>query len=654
MNLRRFSMALLLAVNSSAVLAAESSPFMVWAVDPLVKVFPDSAPAWTSPTVELRGGANEYLSGQIAVRADSDLAGLTARWEALRHRAGGYEIPAASLRCRFVGFVPVPKNTPNTPRDNLLFTAPAEAPDPLLEAENVDLTAHRTQPIWLTVFVPADAPPGPYEGQIAVSAGGATQRVNVALVVYPFVLPDARHLWVTNWFSAERIAQYHKVKAWSEEHWAILERYARNMAEHRQNVVLTPISLIKVTRKADGALSFDYTDFDRWVRLFEKAGACERIEIGHVASHGEGGWSSTEFVLARIRATDASSGKTVALSPDEGLAPLLRDLERHLAERNWLEKSMIHVGDEPALHNIESWRKASDFVHRAAPRLRRIDAIESRDYSGRLEVWVPKLNYFPGWADDYRAAQRAGNEVWFYTCLHPTGYYPNRFFDYPSVAVRILHWINWGQRLDGYLHWGWNAWRDDPFQVVGSDRLPPGDCFIVYPGKDGPMDSIRWEMMREGLQDYEEFWLLADKTRRVLERLGGASGAMDARQRSDEICRRIIPGFCDYEKDPAAFRAAKQMLLEELAAAETPPLCVAATAPAAETELVPGPISVEVYGVVEKGASVKVGGQNVTVAADGRFAARVSPSVKRDTLEIVVEKDSRRKVLRRQFRVREM
>jgi hypothetical protein len=29
-----------------------------------------------------------------------------------------------------------------------------------------------------------------------------------------------------------------------------------------------------------------------------------------------------------------------------------------------------------------------------------------------------------------------------------------------------------------------------------------GDTFVVYPGQDGPVDSLRWEVSAESLQDY--------------------------------------------------------------------------------------------------------------------------------------------------------
>ena len=64
--------------------------------------------------------------------------------------------------------------------------------------------------------------------------------------------------------------------------------------------------------------------------------------------------------------------------------------------------------------------------------------------------------------------------------------------------------------IAGFLQWGYNFWYSrhsqktdiDPFKVTDADRsFPSGDAFLVYPGKDAPVDSIRHEVMREALQD---------------------------------------------------------------------------------------------------------------------------------------------------------
>ena len=163
--------------------------------------------------------------------------------------------------------------------------------------------------------MPAGAVPGVYHGAVTVIAGERRVKLPVVLKVDPFTLPDERHLWVTNWFSLDNIARAHHVDLWSEPFWAMLERYARNMAEHRQNVVMTPWNLVRVTRESSSELSFDFRRFDRYVELFERAGAAGRIEIGHV---GGGAWDRP-VVLENVHAHDRASGKSVSLGPDEGL-----------------------------------------------------------------------------------------------------------------------------------------------------------------------------------------------------------------------------------------------------------------------------------------------------------------------------------------------
>src|SRR5438067_8936152 len=68
-------------------------------------------------------------------------------------------------------------------------------------------------------------------------------------------------------------------------------------------------------------------------------------------------------------------------------------------------------------------------------------------------------------------------------------------------------------RAKGFLHWGFNYWHKmeseqigDPFADASNASwpgIPYGDPFMIYPGPDGqPLDSIRWEVFAESLQDY--------------------------------------------------------------------------------------------------------------------------------------------------------
>jgi len=218
-------------------------------------------------------------------------------------------------------------------------------------------------------------------------------------------------------------------------------------------------------------------------------------------------------------------------------------LVKHLEAEGWLEKTVLHIADEPIPVNVESWKAASRRVHAVAPKLRRIDAIHVEGLPGDLEVWVPQLNFFDDYyASLHEAQQRGECELWFYTAWVPQGKYPNRLMDFALIKPRLLHWINFLYGATGYLHWGLNWWD------LKQGTFSPGDEWIVYPGKNGPRGSLRWEAMRDGLEDYEYFKLLAAKR--------GEARAM-------ELGHELMRTITDYDRDPEKlFRLRRQMAME--------------------------------------------------------------------------------------------
>ena len=67
--------------------------------------------------------------------------------------------------------------------------------------------------------------------------------------------------------------------------------------------------------------------------------------------------------------------------------------------------------------------------------------------------------------------------------------------------------------------------------------------------------------------------------------------------------------------------------------------------------LVPGPITVEVFGVVEKGATVKVNNRAVAVADDGSFARTVSIGPGNTSVAVEAAREGKKKTVRK-FRLR--
>ena len=63
------------------------------------------------------------------------------------------------------------------------------------------------------------------------------------------------------------------------------------MAKHRQDMILTPFfSLVDVTQRPSGKLSFKFGRLDKWIRTFRRFGI-NWIEGWHVARR-EAGWHS--------------------------------------------------------------------------------------------------------------------------------------------------------------------------------------------------------------------------------------------------------------------------------------------------------------------------------------------------------------------------
>ena len=146
-------------------------------------------------------------------------------------------------------------------------------------------------------------------------------------------------------------------------------------------------------------------------------------------------------------------------------------------------------------------------VREIAPWMTILDAFSELEFArlGLVDTPVPMLPT----ALDF---QTEGYDSWCYYCTEPRGKYPNRRMDTPLTIIRMTGWLFYKTRVRGFLHWGYNYWYKsqtrqmiDPFTVSDADNWPHwtyGDPFVVYPGPDGPIDSLRWEVFAESLQDY--------------------------------------------------------------------------------------------------------------------------------------------------------
>ncbi len=553
-----FVAAAVFCVTVSAVSGAQVKLNIV-PVDPLVKVFRDSEIKADGSALQ-ESARGEHATWQV-VLTSSPVEMLDVRCDVTTFTRSGSSTATLPVKdVRFVGYV-ASSHSAKKPAKDQLRPAPAMFPDPLLEEDSINVSAGDNQPVWVTVKIPPQAEPGEYEAVSVVTArifGKETSAtLPLKLKVYPATITDTR-LNINNWIQMWHRGGHPMPDRYSPEWWAILRDYTRNMVEHRQNWArVETLWLIKYGRDANGKLTFDFSNFDRWVNILFDEGI-ETVQSLQYAWR-TGKWEEPYGVEVHDE-TDAEylGGKSYRgrmVAPDSADAkefysqwfPAFRD---HLKEKGWLDRFVQAVGDEPVAENADSYTTASNLLRQYAPELPVIEACLARNMVGAIDIWVPTLEHLHKNEKFFDERRAAGDRIWFYTCVQPEGEYANRFIELPLLKTRIMHWINYRYDVEGYLHWGFNFWRPRPWENAADGGLQGGDTHIVYPAKDdfGFVESIRWEAMRDGIEDHE-----------LLSQLGDVNP-----EAAMELAKRHVQDYDNYDLDVEKFRSTRREILEAL------------------------------------------------------------------------------------------
>ncbi len=483
-----------------------------WLASSLRRFYP-SSPFEPSLTLALEAARGERVSFQIAFRAGAQPERVQARVEAANGLA-----PLV----RRVGYVPVTHLSSETPLSDLegVGYLPGFAPDPLLPETEVYAGPFETNAFWVTLTVAPDLAPGVYQVDVTLTSDDSTPaRLSASIAVRDIVLPR-RDFPVTNWLYADALCDRYRVELTDDAFWRILGSYLDDIVMHGQDTLYVPVftppldgvkrptQLLGVER-GDGGYRLDWSLVSRWVQaarargvsnfewvhLFTQWGARNAIRI--YEGHGEG-----ERLLWEPE-TEATS-----VVYREFLAQYLGELENFLRGEGLLERSFFHLSDEPhGERDLVTYRAAREMLRELVPWMRVMDALTELDFAraGLTDIPVPLITTAPQFIQE-------GIPAWAYFCTQPRGRFLNRLLDTPLVKIRMTGWLLYRLRARGFLHWGYNYWyrrqsREliDPFVVTDAHAWPawpPGDPFQVYPGPAGPVDSLRWEVFAESLQDY--------------------------------------------------------------------------------------------------------------------------------------------------------
>jgi hypothetical protein len=488
----------------------------------LSKVFADEE-LRDQPIQEATALLNETYSFQIAFRPSELMKAIQV------HIVSPLE---ALMTIRMVGLVPSEMPCFQDHDEHILRSTPGLYPDPLYPldpAMGVTAIPGQWRAVWLTVELQEQVKPGlyPIDVKFESRSGESFGQESFRLEVLPALLPKQK-LIHTEWFHADCLASFYDVEVFSEMHWQLIDKFVQTAVKHGINMILTPlftppldtevggerptVQLVDV-EKCGETYRFSFDRLLRWVQICQKRGV-EYFEFSHLFTQ----WGAKH--APKVEAYENGELKKIfGLETDakgeeyrKFLHEFLPELVQFIGEHNLQKCSYFHISDEPTLQHLESYRSASEFVSNYLKDFPVIDALS--DYAfyekGLVKNPIPANDHI----EEFLKHQVLN--LWTYYCCGQYKEVSNRFFNMPSVRNRILGMQLYKYNIVGFLHWGYNFYYSslskkqiNPYQITDAlHAFPSGDAFLVYPGNDGPIESIRLEVLYEALQDVRALQLL--------------------------------------------------------------------------------------------------------------------------------------------------
>lgn len=474
-------------------------------------------------------------------------------------KKGNITLPNESVQARFVNY---------TTTDNWQYCGyhpthltPYQVPDVIDLDEPQQVDEGTTHPVWCTFDIPQATMPGTYHTQLEVvdvNSHKVLKRLNLTIKVNDHKLPSANEqkFHVDFWQQPYAVSRYNHVARWSKEHLQALKPYLQLLARSGQKVVSAILfyepwgdqshdkfdAMIRTSKDRDGKWHYDYTIFDQWVELCGECGIDEQINCFSMVP-----WDMT------FRYYDEAQGKDVDLKTQtssqeykELWTAFLQNFAQHLKAKGWFDKTCIAM-DERGLDNmLDAYRIAQEAVPGIKMALAGTHHTELVDKLYDYCIGFGE-NFSP---DELAMRQAKGFKSTTYTCCSNTE--PNLFSNSLPAEAAYLPIFCIANNFEGYLHWSWMNWTDNPLTDTRFRLFAPGDTYLIYPG---PRSSVRYERFIEGVA-------MAEKVR-ILRQEYQATGNTQALNTLNEQVQKFAPAGIPEGQSAASMVNALQKLLNQ-------------------------------------------------------------------------------------------
>jgi len=458
-------------------------------------LFENSVPLAEERVAELSLSAapGEAEPRVLAIYALRDLPRVELRASDLRGPRGA-TIPAARIDIRRVRFHDKQGQERWGPYNAGLMRVPLF----LEPAAHASVRANSTQPFWITVHVPEDAPPGEYTGSVAIAAqGAAPATVSLRVTVWPFKLAQPRGIF---------FGMYARFR--SDPEWLL--RNFRDMRAHGMTTVglCSPFGGKMLWQGARVVIPWDGTSaLERAMDAYVKAGFPEPLvwlmggDIVRFALR-QGELESEAFARAYRGVIEEILRRAKQLSwPEIIFQPVDEPFEHY--DRMPTARRCLEI-----LKSIPGVRTEEDGPNTKSRRLNEVydlcDFIVFHDGP----VMVRGTFDAQAWREFLARIRRDGKAVWFYN-IDLTGWHPE--------PQRFMYGFGlWHSGATGCLSWCYqNAVNERNPELVYQRPAALLYCFPQTKNElGGPCTG--WEATREGVDDYRYILTLRQLVDRAL------------------------------------------------------------------------------------------------------------------------------------------
>ncbi|MCG8308543.1 MAG: GEVED domain-containing protein [Cytophagales bacterium] len=519
----------------------------------------------------------ERVHKQIILWSNSTISDLRYQVEDLKGESG--IISKSDVKIRFAGNVKGDEKALTCSQYAEGHSTNVEIADALMDREVNEIDSSDPLKLWITIDIPSNTKAGKYSGNLEISHISGSLAFSINLEVVDFKIPNVSE-WSFHldlWQFPLNFLHHHNrlnpdniILPWSQDHYELIEPAYQLLADLGQKVITTYIkggslgaeSMVQWIKKSDGTWSYDYTDFNTYVEFMFSLGINAQISCFSPV-----GWNEE-----KIPYYDEASNMPLDLyaplnSPEyaERWDHFLTDFKNHLRSKGWFDKTVLYLDEvqEDKLHAVISVVKGNDSAWKLgiaySHAIEKSIADEFYDLSGILEQ-----------ASIY---ETDSDKIFtFYTSCSQK--FPNSYVT-PENNPAEMTWMSWhafNGGYNGFLRWAFDyGLKNDPFDARDGAHTA-GDFALVYrnPG-DYPFSyssSIRMELLREGIQDYEKINVLVDhlaksehpadlqvlnELRSVISRFGKTSGkyANSIIPEAQELLKQIVIGEYGYCKTEA-------------------------------------------------------------------------------------------------------